>query len=220
MEQAIIDFVRGSDMPLTIGDITESTGAKKSDALRCLREQTVIGNIAYESIQGGPGGQYIWIGSTRRPPMEGLDMDAVGRKPLEPTADELADLPEELLAELELPDSVTAQPENVTIEPKQATNVPKTFTFEPKDMTQAENDVPTPENQANAPAIATPPLSMKISYMITAAKGKIERRKKLEAAQSLARRWANEGHKDVTIHLASEYEHARVTSEVQFRRAL
>lgn len=107
---------------------------------------------------------------------------------------------------------IAAQPQNVTIEPKQATNEPNLFTNELKDMIKSENTVETP-------SVVTPPINVKVGYMITAAKGKMERRKSHEAAKRLAGRWANDGHKNVVIHLTSEYERADVKPEVRFSRA-
>lgn len=189
-----------------------------------IREQSAFGNIDVVPARGRYGNRYEWVGPVPiKEEMLALakevEAESVAEAQLEPTAEELDDLPEELLPELELPNSDTAQPQNVTIEPKQATNAPKPFTNELKDMTNAKNNAAIPEPQSNVHSISASPISPKIGYMITAAKGKMERRQTHEAAKRLAGRWANDGHKNVVIHLTSEYERARVKPEVQFQRA-
>lgn len=213
-----------SEYGLHVHQIAQKAHATQAEVKAFIKEQVGLGNIEVNPTQGKHGHRYRWAGPINAGIKEEIldlakevEVESTSEVQLEPTADALDSLPDELPAEPVLPKIAPTEPKPQPIESKNTPTEPETAIKEPEDMT--ENDVTASNSQADAPAIAAPQLNLKISYMITAAKGKLERRRKLEAAQSLAKRWANEGYKDVTIHLASEYEHARVTSEVQFRRA-
>ena len=220
----ITAVMQNADSALHLHQIVSKSKQPEHVVRAFIREQSAFGNIDVVPARGRYGNRYEWVGPVPiKEEMLALAKDveaeSVAEAQLGPTAEELDGLPEELLAELNLPNSVIAQPENVTIEPNQAINIPKTFTNEQKDMTKAENNTAIPEPQSNVHSISASPISPKIGYMITAAKGKMERRQTHEAAKRLAGRGANDGHKNVVIHLTSEYERARVKPEVQFQRA-
>lgn len=213
-----------SEYGLHVHQIAQKAHATQAEVKVFIKEQVGLGNIEVNPTPGRNGHRYRWAGpvnSGLKEEMLGLakevEVESIADDQLEPSADALESLPDEPPTEPVLPKSAPTEPKPLPIEPESKPVEPETTAKEPEDMT--ENDVAAPSPQADTPALATPQLNLNISYMITAAKGKLERRRKLEAAQSLAKRWANDGYKDVTIHLASEYEYARVTSEVQFRRA-
>lgn len=200
-----------SEYGLHVHQIAQKAHATKTEVKAFIKEEVGLGNIEVNPTQGKHGHRYRWAGPINSSITEEMlviakevEAESIAGVQLEPTADELE----------ELPNTVTAQSKSVPIEPKQATNEPNLFANKPKDMTNAENNAATPEPQPNAPIISTPPVSPKIGYMITAAKGKIERRKNHEAARKLTEQWKKGGHKNVVIHSTLEMERPRL--EVRF----
>lgn len=206
INQSILGVMRGAEA-MTIKEIAKAAGVMEVAATEFIREQNKLGNIDIAPARNQANYRYEWVGhlAIKEEVLElakEVEVESIAKARLEPTA------------KLELPDSVTAQPENVTAESKQAANQPKTFTNLPKDITNTEDIATTQEPQSNAPAIATPSVNPKIGYMITAAKGKMERRKNHEAARKLAEQWKKGGHKNVAIHSTLEMERPRL--EIRF----
>lgn len=189
----ITAIMQNADSALHLHQIVSKSKQPEHVVRAFIREQSAFGNIDVVPARGRYGNRYEWVG-----PM--------------PIKEEMLALAKEVEAE-----SVA----EAQLEPAvgELDDLPEELTIEPKDMTKAKNNAAIPEPQSNVPAISASPISPKIGYMITAAKGKMERRQTHEAAKRLAGRWANDGHKNVVIHLTSEYERARVKPEIQFSRA-
>lgn len=208
MEQ-ITEIMQNADPALHLHQIVSKSKQPEHVVRAFIREQSAFGNVDVVPARGRYGNRYEWVGPVPiKEEMLALakevEAESVAEAQLEPAVGELDGLPEELLAKLDLPDSVTAQPENVTIEPKQATNVPKTFTNEQKDMTNAENTTTTAQ-----------PLTPKVRYLIQAAKDKMATANSEKSAKQIAKRFVNEGHKRVEISTIYPFAVAKQGIEVE-----
>lgn len=185
-----------SEYGLHVHQIAQKAHATQAEVKAFIKEQVGLGNIEVNPTQGKHGHRYRWAGpisSSIKEEILGLakevEAESIAEAP-EPAAEESIELPDEPLAELELP--------NDTSEP-------------------AQEELTLPETKAmtETTATTTQPLTPKVRYLIQAAKDKMATANSEKSAKQIAKRFVNEGHKRVEISTIYPFAVAKQGIEVE-----